>query len=690
MTSRPIWRRVALSLALMLLGSWAHAQASTRVARLGYLEGDVSFLAAGDADWVQASLNRPLTTGDHLWTDRSAVAELQLEAAAVRLGERSNLTVLNLDERITQLQLTQGAVRLRVRAIAPQQSIEVDTPNLAMVLRRAGDYRIEVDPQGDATLVLVQGGEAEVFGDGASYRVDNGRAYRFYGTGLSDFVEVADYRSDELDRWAVERERRLGSSASVRYVPAGVVGYEDLDANGRWVVDVNYGNVWMPSRVAVGWTPYRDGRWTWVNPWGWTWIDDAPWGYAVSHYGRWAYMGNAWGWVPGAARERVVYAPALVVFVGGNQARNAPDRRSGMGNTGWFPLGPREVYRPGQVPAREGYANQRVRGAVVAPDSQRGRAPEAEARSRPPMDNQPVVARTAPPAPVMPQRADAPVQALTRVRVMTPPSAASPIALSPQAQREDRPRENQQRIDPQRNDRRPEGAKPGAPAATVAAPNAAPIAAPVRVEPTRNDAGKGDGPRNDAARNDAALSDSSRNDAARAEASRNDAARAEAAKADAARNTAAQADAKRAEAPKRDAAKAEQTRGNAARAEANRNDAARADAQRAEAGRAEASKNAAAQADAAKARAGQEQAARAEAVRNDAARAEAARNNAARAEAAKAEAAKAEAAKAEAGNAARAEQARQTGRNADAQRGNGQRPERELTPEEELLRKRRQ
>ncbi|RFO97122.1 hypothetical protein DIC66_08220 [Rhodoferax lacus] len=619
MIALPTWRTVALSLALLLLGSWAQAQALTRVARLGYLEGEVSFLAAGDADWVQASLNRPLTTGDHLWTDRSAVAELQLETAAVRMGERSNLTVLNLDERITQLQLSQGALRLRVRALAPQQSIEVNTPNLALVLRRAGDYRIEVDPQADATLVLVQGGEAEVFGEGASYRVDRGQAYRFYGTDLYDYTEVSDYRADELDRWAAERERRLGSSASARYVPAGVVGYEDLDANGRWVVDVNYGNVWLPSRVAVGWTPYRDGRWTWVNPWGWTWIDDAPWGYAVSHYGRWAYMGNAWGWVPGAKRERVVYAPALVVFVGGNQARNAPERHSGMGNTGWFPLGPREVYRPGQAPGREGYANQRVRGAVVAPDRQpqRGRAPEAEARSRPPRDNQPVVARTAPPAPVMPQRADVPAQAPTRVRVVTAPGAAAPIALPPQAQREDRPREDrpredrprddqsrqdqqrqdQQRQDQQRNERRPEAARPAAPAA---APNAAPIAAPVRVGPKRNDTGNGDAPRNDAARNDAA------------------------------------------------------------RGEGNRNDAARAEAQRAEAGRAEASRNAAAQADAA-------------------------RNNAARAEAAKAEAAKAEA-----GNAARAEQSRPPGRNADAPRGKGQRPERELTPEEELLRKRRQ
>jgi hypothetical protein len=81
--------KAALSLALLLLAVCAHAAAPTRVARLGYLEGEVSFLQTGDPDWVQASLNRPLTTGDQLWTDRGGAAELQLEGAAIRMGART-------------------------------------------------------------------------------------------------------------------------------------------------------------------------------------------------------------------------------------------------------------------------------------------------------------------------------------------------------------------------------------------------------------------------------------------------------------------------------------------------------------------------------------------------------------------------------------------------------------------------
>ncbi len=40
--------------------------------------------------------------------------------------------------------------------------------------------------------------------------------------------------------------------------------------------------------MASDWTPFRDGRWAEIAPWGRTWIDNAPWGFAPAHYGRWA------------------------------------------------------------------------------------------------------------------------------------------------------------------------------------------------------------------------------------------------------------------------------------------------------------------------------------------------------------------------------------------------------------------
>ena len=89
------------------------------------------------------------------------------------------------------------------------------------------------------------------------------------------------------------------NSRTAQYVAPDVTGYEDLDDNGTWSSEAEYGYVWTPTSVAVGWSPYHDGRWAWVAPWGWTWIDDAPWGYAPFHYGRWAHVRNRWCWVPG-------------------------------------------------------------------------------------------------------------------------------------------------------------------------------------------------------------------------------------------------------------------------------------------------------------------------------------------------------------------------------------------------------
>jgi hypothetical protein len=136
-----------------------------------------------------------------------------------------------------------------------------------------------------------------------------------------------------------------------------MVGYEDLDANGDWRNTPEYGPVWTP-RVAVGWTPYHDGRWAWVEPWGWTWVDDEPWGFAPFHYGRWAYVDNRWGWCPGAVAARVYYAPALVAFVGGGGfSAGVSIGGGGGGLVGWFPLGPSEVYRP-SYHVSEGYIRQ--------------------------------------------------------------------------------------------------------------------------------------------------------------------------------------------------------------------------------------------------------------------------------------------------------------------------------------------
>jgi hypothetical protein len=353
-----------VGIAVLTISSWAGADPPARVARLGYLTGEISFSPAGENDWTRASINRPLTTGDRLWADAGARAEIQVGGAMIRMNAGTGVSILNLDDRIAQLQLTQGTLNVRVRRLEANQAFEVDTPNLAFTLRQPGEFRITVDVDGNATEIVVRKGQGEVYGEGAAYVIDSRQPYRFTGTGLRDYDLFDAPRQDEFDRWSSDRDRSYDNSGSARYVSQDVVGYQDLDANGVWRVDQTYGNVWVPTRVSADWAPYRDGHWAWVDPWGWTWVDDAPWGFAVSHYGRWTNMQGTWGWVPGPVRTRAYYAPALVAFVGGSNFMLS----IGGGNVGgvaWFPLGPREVYRPSYAVSRGYFENVNRSNTVV-------------------------------------------------------------------------------------------------------------------------------------------------------------------------------------------------------------------------------------------------------------------------------------------------------------------------------------
>src|SRR5690606_5989093 len=135
--------------------------------------------------------------------------------------------------------------------------------------------------------------------------------------GLDGAVSLAAIAPrDEFESWANERDQRAERAQSARYVSNDVIGYEDLDDNGEWVSEPGYGHVWRPLHVASDWAPYRYGQWSWISPWGWTWIDDARWGFAPFHYGRWAQLRQRWYWVPGPRHLRPVYAPALVGWTG--------------------------------------------------------------------------------------------------------------------------------------------------------------------------------------------------------------------------------------------------------------------------------------------------------------------------------------------------------------------------------------
>src|SRR5947209_18075695 len=152
-----------------------------RVARVNYAQGSVSFQPGGEGEWFEAVPNRPLTAGDNLWTDRGSRTELHVGSTAIRLGEDTSLTFLDLDDRNTQLRLSQGTMILRVRHLDDDDWFEIDTPNLAFNPQRTGQYRIDVDGDRGETRITIWKGRGEVTGGGYSYTVVAGQEARFYG-----------------------------------------------------------------------------------------------------------------------------------------------------------------------------------------------------------------------------------------------------------------------------------------------------------------------------------------------------------------------------------------------------------------------------------------------------------------------------------------------------------------------------
>ncbi|HEX3122160.1 MAG TPA: DUF6600 domain-containing protein [Rhodanobacteraceae bacterium] len=344
----------------------AQVDPPARVARLANTSGNVSFAPAGETNWVQAQVNRPVVTGDKLWTDDASRAELQLGASTIRLDYRSNFDFLNLNDQIAQMELTQGTLNLDVWHLNGNETYEVDTPTIAFIANRVGDYRIDVDPQGGFTTVTVRRGAGEAVGEGGKrVAIAEDQSIRFNDSALKDYRVIAS-STDDFDLYCTQRNERHARAPARSYVSENVVGHEDLEEYGAWENEPQYGHVWYPAGVAVDWAPYHAGHWIWVDPWGWTWVDDAPWGFAPFHYGRWAYVGTRWGWVPGPAFIPPVYAPALVAFVGGGGFSISA---SFGGPIGWFALGPGDLYFPGyygghdyfnRVNASNTYVNQTV------------------------------------------------------------------------------------------------------------------------------------------------------------------------------------------------------------------------------------------------------------------------------------------------------------------------------------------
>lgn len=286
--------------------------------RLSYINGQVSFWRYGAEDWVQARINTPMARGDALYVGKNSELELQAENRSfIRADDDTQLSIVDQTSDYLQVKVTSGRVSFDLRSMpAANYTIELDTPNAVFTIDRPGYYRVDID--GDVHFVTRRGGHATVIpSGGTTMSVQPSEEIVVHGTEVAQAETYAAPELDGWDRWNYERTNHLIDTLSERYLPPGIAGADDLDHYGNWRVVRDYGPVWVPDDVPVGWVPYSSGQWIWDPYYQWTWVDDAPWGWAPFHYGRWVFVDGYWMWAPGTVLiARPVYAPALVAFYG--------------------------------------------------------------------------------------------------------------------------------------------------------------------------------------------------------------------------------------------------------------------------------------------------------------------------------------------------------------------------------------
>jgi hypothetical protein len=341
-----LWRSLmvaAIATVASLTSSWADAPG--RVARLSAFAGDVQ-LANEREDWRPIPRNYAITAGDNLWVSEGGRAELDVGPLQVWLAGGTNVSFERLDDQSLIARLSQGSIAVRIRAWEQQDSMRVLTANGEIAFLQPGFYVVNAASQYATASLNVRSGQAEALTNGPGQIVNrsdsvvlDGNAVRF------DRNASANNSNGGFEAWAVSRDRRNDrwESRNAGQLSPWMVGARDLDEYGSWDNDYDYGRIWYPTAVAANWAPYRNGRWSWVQPWGWTWVDDAAWGFAPFHYGRWVRVGSRWAWCPGSSVGRPIYAPALVTFFGGN----GWSVDANVGPTySWVPLGWNEPYVP--------------------------------------------------------------------------------------------------------------------------------------------------------------------------------------------------------------------------------------------------------------------------------------------------------------------------------------------------------
>lgn len=273
--------------------------------------------------------NQPVLAGDRLAIGPGARIELVLsDGTLLRIEGEAELIFDRIarspetEDRQTVIRLTIGEVQVVTFDDRADEPLAIDTPEVQVLLRETGVYRISAGGRvGYATTrVGVREGVAELVTDHGSMLAREEDAVSIEGGEYPRVGFSALGPEDSLERWG----RRLFEDAQQADVGPvdGSLRYSSvsLARHGSWVT-VGGELAWRP-RVAADWRPYWSGRWVYT-PSGYLWVSYEPWGWVPYHYGTWALdPGFGWVWYPGTR-----FAPAWVYW------------HWGASHVAWVPIG---------------------------------------------------------------------------------------------------------------------------------------------------------------------------------------------------------------------------------------------------------------------------------------------------------------------------------------------------------------
>jgi hypothetical protein len=350
---------LCLGLATAAPAATAHGDPPARVGHASVVGDSLEHSKDGNT-WQPALAGMPLTGLSTLRTAQSR-AELRIGSTALRMAPQVQLQFEQLDDAAVVVALHIGRLNVRLRQCCQGgDRLAVLMDGARFDATSAGSFHLDTNARALKLTVRVYAGSGTLTLGSQRIQLTAGQQV-LADTQTMRVIRQGPAERNPIDDWADVRDAAAQASAeqggTALYVPVEVTGAALLDEHGAWRNDPRWGPVWFPRGVAADWAPYRQGRWAWVEPWGWTWVDNAPWGFAPFHYGRWTFLAGRWGWLPGNAQARPVYAPALVGFYGtppggwghhssgpatGGAAGSAAAAAAAIG---WYPLGPGELYR---------------------------------------------------------------------------------------------------------------------------------------------------------------------------------------------------------------------------------------------------------------------------------------------------------------------------------------------------------